>query len=236
MKIYILIPVYKRAQIFEKTIKRLSDIRKKSEHEISFIIAGDFKDECKNVYDKYKTAGDEFIIYPNTPVSNKFNALFYHIKEKAFDYALIVGSDDLISDYGWQQLENEMVKQEHHYIAFLDLNFYDTKTKKTGYFITKKTSLNKSIGCYRALHKNLLKSLKFKPFADGKNSGIDFTLEEKLQYVQGLKTHEIKLGNHGHIVDLKSSININSFAYLEKIFNLADVNNFPQEIKEIICQ
>lgn len=236
MKIYILIPVYKRAEIFEKTIKRISDIRKKSEHEILFIIVGDFKDECKLVYDKYKIDGDEYVIYPNSPVSNKFNAMYQHIKDKDFDYAVCVGSDDIISNYGWQQLENEMTKQDYHYIAFLDCNFYDTKTKRSGYFLVKQSSLNKSIGCYRALHKNLLKSLKFKPYSDGKNSGIDFTMEEKLKYVKGLKTHEIKLGNHGHIVDLKSSININSFAYLEKIFNLADVNNFPKEIKEIICQ
>jgi hypothetical protein len=236
MKVFLLIPVYKRAKIFELVYKRLNDIRLKSKLNITIIVAGNLEDECKNVYQKLKQGQDEYIICNNTPVSNKFNALHEYLKGEDFDYSITTGSDDIISDYAWQLLENAIIEQQYHYICFKDLNFYDSVTKKVGYYATKEKSVNKSIGCYRALHKNILETLKYKPYEDGRNNGIDFTMEQKMHYLKGVVSKEITVGNKGHIVDVKSNVNINSYQYLEKIFNLADVNNFPQEIKDLLCQ
>ena len=227
MKVFILIPVYKRPEVFTIVYKRLNEIRLKSKLDITVVLAGDNSDPCKVVYEQNKQGNDEYIICNNLPVSNKFNYLYDYIKDEDFDYSIITGSDDLISDKGFKELEDAIFEQEYHYICFSDINFYDSKTKKAGYFIAKNSSLNKSIGCYRALHKDLLKAMKFKPYFDGSNSGIDYTMEQNLSLIKGINKKQIVLGNTGDMVDVKSNVNINSFQYLEKIFNLADVNKFP---------
>jgi len=234
MNIYILIPVYKRGEIFEKVLIRLNEIRELSKLKIGIVVAGEKDDVCYEVFNSHKKEHDVFIAHKNLPVSNKFNGLFKYLEDKEFDYAMIVGSDDLISNKAWKLLEKEIVKYETHFIGFKDLNFYDTKTKRVGYFICKKSSYNQTIGCFRTLHYNLIKALNFEPYYNGKDSGIDFSMEEKIKYINGVTQKEITVGNTGEIVDLKSNVNINSYEYLKKIFTLASLDTFPNEIKQIL--
>jgi len=232
MKLKLLIPVYKRPDVFAKVMTRLKQI--KSKHELHFVVCGDIDDECKQVYDRFATYTDQYITFPNRPISNKFNALYKQIEGTDFDYAIIIGSDDLISDATWRRLEEAMEEKEYHFIGFKDLNFHNLKTGESGYYKYAGYHANKTIGCYRALHKTLLNALDYEPFQEGFNTGIDHTMQIKMSYVDGIKQHVMEVGNTGGIVDIKSGLNIHSYEKLKKGFKFANKEDFPNEIKTLI--
>jgi len=234
MRVIVCIPVWKRHKIFEKVLIRLNEIRQWSKNEIIIYCAGEFTDECHSVFLDHKKKHDKYLSRVNRPVSNKFNYLFQNLKNIDFDYATIVGSDDLVSDEGWQIMENAMNEYKYHFIAFKDVNFFDSKTKTASYYEFRGRTQNRSVGCYRFLHENLVKSLDYTPFRDGMDSGIDWTMEQKLEYYQNIEKKIISLGNKGHIVDVKSGTNINSYNKLKVIMNKSDVSLFPTEIQRIL--
>jgi hypothetical protein len=192
--------------------------------------AGDKTDECYKVFQDYKREKDKYIFHKNKPVSTKINAIYAALKDIDFDYVVTGASDDLISDYAWRICEQEMELYKWHIIGFTDANFYDSEKNRAGYHKCRANGYNRLIGCYRFLHYQLIEALNFKPFSDGLNSGIDGSMEVKIKYMRGLQENKMELGNNGHIVDVKSNININSFDKLKKIFRLAETSVWPDEI------
>lgn len=234
MRIIICIPVWNRPKIFEKVIKRINQIRDWSKSEIIVYCAGDFADECHQVFVNYQRKHDKYLPFKNRPVSNKFNHLFKQIKNIEFDYAAIIGSDDLISDKGWEIIETNLYEYKHHFLAFKDINFYDVLTGKAAYYEYKGRTQNRTVGCYRFLHDNLLKSLNYEAFRDGHNSGIDWTMEQKIQYFTNIDKKIVSMGNKGYMVDVKSGVNINTFQKLQGIFNMTSSDKWPKEILELL--
>lgn len=234
MKIVLCIPVWKREKIFEKVMQRMNEVRKWSDSEILIYCAGDKEDPCRQVFEDLAHENDRYIIAQNRPVSNKINKIFKELSGIDFDYACTGASDDVVSDNAWNRIESLLNEWKYHFIGIKDINFYDTISGKAAYYMYNGRTQNRTVGCYRFLHYNLLKSLNFTPFYDGHNSGIDWTMEQKIEHFQNIEKKTIELGDTGDMVDIKSAVNINSYQKLKGIFKPSNTDNWPPEIRKLL--
>ncbi len=214
MKVHVLTALWKRPEITRicfEGIKRLGVEATAAISEESYI------EMCEQY-------GINWVMVQNRPVGNKWNVGMEEALKKDWDYVMILGSDDIVSDYLLELYKPLMGK---YYMFGVDSCYFyhkGTIKKFSGYA----DKLNMSVGAGRMLHRSLVEDCK--PLWPLQNRSLDGGSLRRIRS-KGYDEHVISLGE-AVILDIKSDENLNAFDNLEgEIVSDVILENFS--IKEI---
>ena len=156
----------------------------------------------------------DWVMVNNRPLGNKWNQGLKKALQKDWDYLLILGSDDLISNC---LIDRYMSYDGWDMIGVKD--FYVYKDGVVKHFVSKRL---KTIGAGRFLKRTAIKGELWDAWRD---KGLDGSCSKKLKR-WGLTEMAVSMGD-SVVVDIKSDINMNSFDKLKG--QIVDVDlNLPE--------
>lgn len=144
--------------------------------------------------------GIDWVLAPNKPLGFKWNAGMSRALKKQWDYVMILGSDDIVSDSLMSVYEPYLGK---YYMVGVDSVYFYCKgqIKKFVY------DINMSVGAGRMMHRDLVEQCR--PLWGAVNRGLDgnslFRIRSK-----GYDEKIVSLGD-AVILDIKSETNLNGF-------------------------
>lgn len=187
MRIAAVIAVHGRLPLLEHTIRRLY---KKNKVDYVICVGGPEEESV------CKYAGAIFIHHENKPLGKKWNAGFLEAKKLNPDACIFVGSSDWLSD-NWLEYsclyvdQYDLVGKPDFYL--LDIADTYRLCHWTGYVGERGSE---PIGIGRILSRRILNRIDWKPFDDGLNKSMDFSMYHKVLSNEGkvmlIKTDEIK--------------------------------------------
>lgn len=218
MKIVVITAAYKREQLTELFYQSLNnqglDIYCAVSNDVDEALAQKY---CKGV-----------VRCANNPVSDKFNKACDLLRGVNFDYAMVLGSDDFLSD----NFIIEFIPQlEGDYIAFKDIYFYRTGDKKQSYLkYGGGTSI--PIGAGRTFSKRLIERYNYKLWDSGLNRLLDTNSHKRIKVpIKVTSCKELGV----EIVDVKHGYNITNHSIVDhgtpckiKLVNLNKFNNLVE--------
>lgn len=145
MSIHVLTCFQGRRDITEIYLKGFERIRKN--FDITYTFCASDQEDITHL----KERGYECLEYNNHPLSNKWNYALQNALKQKWTHLLIMGSDDLISNKGLQQLIDANVS----YVGYKEIYFYDQATKSKGHY---KMKLNRLIGCGRLITREAIEN------------------------------------------------------------------------------
>lgn len=166
--------------------------------------------------------------HQNLPVSNKWNFALSQCRNLEFDYILMMGSDDIISDSVLLKYKDFM-DLNYEYIGLTDLFVYNTIDNKFYYWAgygVYSGRYGESLGLGRCIHKNIINNFNYKLWDDNLNKGLDGSMEKKMRSLPELKRINFNSSDHGVSCDIKSTTNItklDSFINQLTEINLYDI-------------
>ena len=164
--------------------------------------------------------GFDYAMVPNNLLGRKWNYGLRKAKEHDFDYLLILGSDNLISDC----LIDRYKEYDFDMIGVKDLYIFDSGTKKTKYF--QGYSEEMSIGAGRLISRKVINSVD-KLWGNWLKKGLDTNCSAKLRKL-GFKEIVIALED-STVLDIKSDTNIHSFSEFDaKNIPCNRLSNIPE--------
>ncbi len=202
MKIHVLSAVWKRPEITRICFEGIKHLGLNATIAIS-------EESMIPLCDEF---GFDYAMVSNNLLGRKWNYGLRKAKGHDFDYLLILGSDNLISDC----LIDRYKEYDFDMIGVKDLYIFDSGSKKTKYF--KGYSEEMSIGAGRLINRKVLNSVD-KLWGNWLKQGLDTNCSAKLKK-EGFTEKVIEL-NGSVVLDIKSSTNIHSF----DVFDGADVSN-----------
>lgn len=145
------------------------------------------------------------IIHPNNPASEKWNVACEYVRNTDAQYAIVMGSDDIMSTATLSSLIEQMEKG----IDFIGLNqvyVYDTDGDHRGELIQ---FTRKGIGVGRTISRHILEAANWRPweYGQGRNWGMDAIMYKNIS--PHIRT---KAYIDGVVVDCKSYSNLNKYA------------------------
>lgn len=191
MEIHVLTAIWKRPEItdiFFKGIKRLG-------LNCTAVISEDIDLPCQTVFAE------------NQPLGNKWNRGLERAMENEFDYLLILGSDDLISNC---LLDKYKGYNGVDMIGVKDFYMYDIQQKRVKYFAGYNVKYNRniSIGAGRLIRRDIIERLG-RLWHPRQVKGLDSHCSKVLR-VKGYQEIVIPMGD-SVVVDIKSGMNMNGF-------------------------
>ena len=140
--------------------------------------------------------------YDNNPLGKKWQLGVDYLKEIDFDWLLIVGSDDLVSQHLINKYKDIAQRKGTKYIGLIDAVAMDNTSKKfrifNGYTNHRK---GESIGAGRLVHKDLLEMIDYDVFPN-QHKYMDRHLTSKL-LAKGIKNTLIRTGLKPYRVGIK---------------------------------
>jgi len=182
--------------------------RCRRDYGIQAMVAGSEGKTSRELCESY---GVGYIETPNKPISNKFiRAAQAAIVKYKPSHLLILGSDDFI-DNSLIQTYSQLL--DYDVIGMKDCYFYHTKSKEAAYWkgYTFPHRVGESIGMARMLSRKVYELLKGKLWASNMNSGLDYTMMQRIKKVKGLKCITASITDVGIAVDIKGQGNITGF-------------------------
>lgn len=129
------------------------------------------------------------------------------LREFDFNYALIIGSDDLISKKYFTEFAGSHIEKGSPYIGTLDAIAMDMNSRKFRYFPGYKNwRVNESIGTGRLISKEALECVDYQIFPH-KKKGMDYYLHNRL-YNQSINNILIKADMNPYRIGLKEQNSI----------------------------
>lgn len=178
--------------------------------------------QCDHTYEEHREYAEEFSVTcgraKNRPLSNKSNARSRLIKGIGWDYAIVMGSDDIVSphffDFYAGAIEAKMPLFGVSDLHILDdkKNLWYWKGYAHSYLGTpkeRKAVNGHSVGAGRLIHRDVFERAKWKLWQDGKNKGLDATTHRILTKLRYEIPH-VPMGGH-MIVDVKDEESITKF-------------------------
>lgn len=216
VKIVVFTCVYKRRELTELFFKSL----KRQELDV-YCAYSELED-----YDMVKKYAKAFMGCANNPLSNKFNYALGLLRNVDFDYAMILGSDNFISDNFIDVITPHLT---HDYIVFNDIHFYDTLTSRVAYMKYENTSIA-PIGAGSLFSKKLLDKMNYTLWDEDLNYELDTNRHKNLRSVgcKTLNTQELSI----EMVDVKHEVNITNPVLL----NAIQKSELKLINKEIFCK
>lgn len=190
---------YKRPAVLELFCASIVRLRNELEMFIPAVIVGDA--EHYEICSKYKI---HFIPMKNHPATRKWNAgMDYLIKEMGLDYAIVSGSDDIMSIDLVKNLISEMEKGTD-LIGIKTVYFYSADGKHRGQM--KKLESTQILGVARTLSARLVKETGV-VWPEEKSWGMDAICSRSIgRYVKSIAFVD------GVVVDCKSAESLNKFS------------------------
>ena len=218
MKIITLIPIYKRPEITEISLRNLRKFADTvADWNLTAVCILSPEDiHLKENEKKVKRYGFKAIYYRNLPVSDKINAgIQYIVSNYYFDYLMNFGSDDLIHP----EIATLYAPYFANKVQFFGINalyFKDMTTGKTIYFNTYNT--NGSIGAGRMIHRSIIFQIigeAMTVYEKRLDCGMDTSSAMMIKRLTGGVDVIVDSGEFPYIADLKTTTNINLFMHLE---------------------
>lgn len=228
IKLVFLTCTYKRPEITEKIIKIWQHVQSLTSEYFDFtnivIDSGESNFEVFKKNDKFK-----YFNYKNYPLSNKWNYGASLLKEIDFDYVIILGSDDFLDENLLISYHKKMI-QNYEFIGIKDLYFYDKIKDNLFYwpgYGKNSGRENETIGAGRCLSKSLIEKLSYSPWSDGLNSGLDASMQKKLNLIKELKIIKFYLSDiNSFACDVKSNVNITNLkTYMKDLTKINEENS-----------
>lgn len=189
---------YRRSEIFRLFLQSVPD-------DVYIACAGD--EENEEIFYAEKKKG-EYSVFPNQPLGKKWNHGLSLLKDVAFDYLIISGSDDVFCSGLWEWYRTLDV----HYAGLLDFYFMDWKTHRVKYcpgFVANR--LGEPHGAGRAIHRTVLDALTWKLWDDELKVGLDGSMTGNFRKLSGLTTKFIRVEQHGFVaLDIKTVENLHN--------------------------
>lgn len=179
-------------------------------------------EEDKPICDEYHIA---HFTQENKPVSLKWNTSFKYLRDIGCEYALVLGSDDLISTDLLRALMKEMDKGTS-VIGINTVYFYATEGMHKGQLAKFKSG--QILGVAKAIHKSALDPIGWHICPVAKNFGIDHGIMDKA--IQPYVT--TKAFVEGVCVDVKTKDNINKWTAFGKTRPIVDSKLFYDILSE----
>lgn len=164
------IAAHGRLPLLEQTIRRLYNKNK-----VAKVVCVAGKDEEAVI----KYSGAVFVEHENQPLGKKWNAGFIKAKEFNPDACLFVGSSDWLSDTWLEYIEPNIGKYDiigKPDFYLLDIGDTYRLCHWHGYVGERS---GEPIGIGRVLSSRILNSIDWKPFDDGLNKSLDFSMYNK---------------------------------------------------------
>lgn len=240
--IIIITPFYKRNHILEIYLDHLNYLKKdlkKYKIKLHAILIGSnsIKDEKNLIEDNNFT----YVYYENSPLSNKWNRGIQELKNFDFEYAVILGSDDIVNDNFIYNMYNEIKQNKYEMGGALDLYFYDIDNSKSLYFpgydkINHNCRYGETIGAGRFYSKKIIEYLDYNLWDDNLECSLDYNVLKRLN--NNFKIYSRKLYNNEYIIDIKNKkIQINKFnefiPYCIKSEDLGDIIGIDYYLKKV---
>ena len=147
--------------------------------------------------------GIDYVLTANTPLGAKWNAGLKQALKSEWDYLLILGSDDLISNC---LIDRYMSYDGWDMIGVKDFYMYDIDTQRVKYF--EGYNKDMSIGAGRLIKRKVIKKCR-DLWSYRRNKGLDGQCSKRIK-IRGFRELIIPMGNSS-VVDIKSKTNMNSF-------------------------
>lgn len=154
--------------------------------------------------------GVDYLSYQNRPLGAKWNALVSYTQYKYYpDYIMILGSDDFISSSYLEYIDDK-INQGYDLINPMDIYYYSLNWKRRyygecGYYGGKERIL----GVGRTVSRKILDDIKWKPWDDDINNGMDRCFAQKMSWGKPYRVHRFYLRDTStYILDIKSDGNI----------------------------
>ena len=166
--------------------------------------------------------GCHYIEFPNTPVSNKHNALMQSLKGKDYDGAILIGSDDIIEPKLFAYY-HKMANIGTGYYGFQDVYYWQPKQNRLAHWN------GRFMGAGRFFTRQVLEDMNYTLWRDGLMSGLD-TSNRTLLELNGINIKQAKLSDmDAMIVDVKGFGSISSEGIVQAGIN----QNGEQDINEL---
>lgn len=198
----ILTACYKRIEVFNIFLQYLPNY--------PLAVIGDEREH----YDLLKQLRPDahWIEYWNQPLGAKWNYGLKISQAWAYDYVMILGSDDIFTPGLWEHYKKAMEPflDGGHYFGLLDFYFTDFARTKycPGFQHNRKGEPH---GAGRMIHRSILEKLNWELWDNNINSGLDASMTERLKTIPNLKnrSHFFRCKDIGEIaLDIKSGGNI----------------------------
>ncbi len=171
MKIMVFAAVYGRphiTNIFNLGIQRL-----KKDFNVSVTVATSTPEDAVLCH----SFGYSVIGVDNSPLGNKHNVGIAKALEQDFDYLMIMGSDDLISNKG----VHELVNARKNYVGYRSMFAYDTENAENYHFEYEIDDF--IIGAGRVLSRECVESVHFRSAFKQRYKGHKHRVEELISYL-----------------------------------------------------
>jgi hypothetical protein len=165
MKIIYIIPFYKR---FDLTELCFSEIKKQG---CEVYTVGSEGDDSRLLAEKY---GFHYIEHRNHPLGAKNNALSQSLKDVDFDYAILLGSDNFVSDNFTTVISDYLSRFKPLCTTFDSLYFYNQNTKLL-------TSYKGVTGVGRCFSREVVAGCDWKLWEGDKKNALDSSNERIIQ-------------------------------------------------------
>jgi hypothetical protein len=149
MKIHLLTCFFRRRNITEIYLEGIKRLSKDFDIDYTFVTSED--EDTRYLTEK----GYETYVYENHPLSDKWQFGLNTALQKKWDYLLIMGSDDLLSNEGLGLLLDNSYSNK----GFGDIFFYNSPTKEWAYMKYEKDRL---IGAGRLISREAIENTMFR--------------------------------------------------------------------------
>jgi hypothetical protein len=217
MKILVLIPVYKRPEVFQICAKYLNWFKGRVKWQIEVVCILSPEDiYLKDNERTCKKYGFKRVYFHNLPVGNKLNAgINYVMSHYEFNYLMNFGSDDVIHP-DIEVLYEPYFNKNFKFFGINTLYFHDLDRNKTIFFDTYNT--NGSIGAGRMIHQSILQEFSrnmLPVYEPDLNCGLDTSSAMSIKRLLSIPDVIIDSGEFPYVIDIKTNTNINLFEHIE---------------------
>lgn len=155
--------------------------------------------------------GVSMVNWANEPLSNKWAYGLSLTKRMDWDYLLILGSDDIMSD-GCFHIYDKYIDQGYDMVCWKDIYFYHIQKKHLKYWAGYEGEREgESIGAGRLIKREVIEGLDYKLWDEGMAYGLDGSMSRRLAPLN-LKTKILSLKETKEfMVDIKSEKNVSPF-------------------------
>lgn len=221
MKISIVSAIWKRPGLTEIFLQSLQ--RYEKDYNIQSAVAGS---EGVKTREMCLDHGVAYVETPNEPLADKFvkasQLAAINFNPDAF---LILGSDDFIDDALIQHYFKVLDKGVD-VAGLTDCYFYNAISKEAAYWCGYTNfRAGETVGMARMLSKNVYKRLEGKLWPSGMNSGLDYTMMQRIKGLENLVHTSFKI--EGMVaVDIKGEGNITKFRSYKENLTKVKISTF----------
>ena len=220
-KILIVTAVYERHDLTEIVLNHYRNIKNNGWHDIQLLAVGSEGDKSR---DLCILNGWDYIEHPNTPISQKFHHLFLHTQTYVFDFIILVGSDDLMSEEVITFYETKIDRDTPYLFGLRDIYFYsiphDATLHMEGY------PFPQTIGAGRVFSRTLMERINYSIFTGTHiNRGLDTSCSNRLKRA-GIKEVAVTMKETGGlIIDIKHPLtSLTPFSRIDRWSRRIDID------------